>query len=662
MPYGWMGTNLEVDLSYWGIEKVKGDPELVRAYLGGKGLNAKILWDRVPPETGPFSPDNLLIIGAGMLTGTPVPGANRTVITYKSPLTEMHSWSAFGGFFAPELKHAGYDTIIIQGKSPTPVYLWINNDQVELRDARHLWGKSTHETRRIIRYELNNDKLQIACIGLAGENRAYAASVEHSAGASASRGGVGAIWGDKNLKAIAVHGSKDVNLANPARLIELCDQVLNRTDPVKERAKKWVPALPASTGIAPGNFEMTTEADESSELIQKLRNIAEIAKGTLEREKVREVACYNCGLACKWTFPLEGGGVSTFKCSSIASAIKTTKIVDCDFALKVYGLLEEYGLDSLAAMQQVALAIDLYEKGILTKEDTDGMHLEFGNPEIVISLLEKITRREGIGDIFANGVYRAAQQIGRGAEKYAHHANKQEPFAFDARGRLKYLLEQAVNDRWWDVSRLESNTTGEFWQAPKEKREKLVKEGWLHFPKEFEKYLLADNLDLTRDDDDINEAFVQVVAYNEETYTLNDANGICYFWGGWWGHSPFRNRAMVADIISSTTGIDIDETEATKIAKRTISLVRAYNAREGLKRDHDNVNDMYFEKLPRPPYLQANRNQVDKWIDRFYELKGRNGEGIPTKKTLDELGLDDVRQDLEQRGILTEKRVATRTR
>jgi len=234
MTYGWMGTTLEIDLTQGTIERKETGPELNRAYLGGKGTNARIFWDRVPPEVAPFSPDNLLIISPGVLTGTIVPSANKGVITFKSPQLGLHYHATLGGFWPTAIKHAGYDTIIIRGKSPTPVYLWVNNDKVELRDAAHLWGKGTYETRKAIGEELENSKVEVACIGPAGENRCYAASIEGSFAASASRGGAGAVMGDKNLKAIAVYGTGAVNIARPLQLAELCEQILDRSGPHKE--------------------------------------------------------------------------------------------------------------------------------------------------------------------------------------------------------------------------------------------------------------------------------------------------------------------------------------------------------------------------------------------------------------------------------------------
>ncbi|RLA96832.1 MAG: aldehyde dehydrogenase, partial [Deltaproteobacteria bacterium] len=219
MRYAETGVSLEVDLSRGTVEKVKSDPRLTELYLGGLGINAKIAWDRVPPETTPFSPENVLIFGPGLLVGTLIPGANRTVVSSFTPVNNFFAFSMMGGFWGAELKHAGYDRIVIRGKAPELVYLWIKNDKVELRDARHLRGKGTYETTVLLQEELGDKRFQIVCIGPAGENRVYMASVNHN-WATAARGGLGAVMGDKNLKAIAVRGTKDIFIARPREFFE----------------------------------------------------------------------------------------------------------------------------------------------------------------------------------------------------------------------------------------------------------------------------------------------------------------------------------------------------------------------------------------------------------------------------------------------------------
>ena len=246
MRYAETGFNLEIDLSRGSIERVETDPRLTELHLGGLGTNAKILWDRVPPEVEPFSPDNLLIFSTGLLCGTPAPGCNRTIVSTISPQTLLMAYSMMGGFWAPELKYAGYDKVIFRGKSPNLVYLWINNDKVEIRDASHLQGKGAVETQELIRQELKEPKAQVAAIGLAGENRVYFASIEQGR-SSASRQGIGAVMGDKGLKAIAVRGTKDVNIARPAEFLELCNEVLKY---IKVRAKNPIPGvMPILAGL-----------------------------------------------------------------------------------------------------------------------------------------------------------------------------------------------------------------------------------------------------------------------------------------------------------------------------------------------------------------------------------------------------------------------------
>src|SRR4030043_500223 len=246
MRYAETGFNLEIDLSRGSIERVETDPGLTELYLGGLGTNAKILWDRVPPETEPFSPDNLLIFATGLLCGTPAVGCNRTIVSTFSPQTLLMAYSMMGGFWAPELKYAGYDKVIFRGKSPNLVYLWINNDKVEIRDATHLQGKGAGETAEIIRQELKEPNAQVAAIGLAGENRVYMASIEQGK-SSASRLGIGAVMGDKRIKGMAVRGTKDINFARPDEFIGLCNEVLKY---IEAREEKPVPGvMPILAGL-----------------------------------------------------------------------------------------------------------------------------------------------------------------------------------------------------------------------------------------------------------------------------------------------------------------------------------------------------------------------------------------------------------------------------
>ncbi len=258
MRYADAGFNLEIDLSTGNIEKVATDIKDTELYLGGLGTNAKIIWDRVKGDTDPFSEDNLLIFSSGLLCGTPAYGANRTIISSISPQTKLFAFSMTGGFFSPELKQAGYDKVILRGKSPNWVYIYINNDKVELRDATHLLGKSTYETLEAIRDEIKDPRAQGLAIGLAGENRVFFASIETHRG-SASRLGLGAVMGDKKVKAIVVRGTKDLNIAKPVEFIQECTKLL---DYMMYRLQNPIKGVPAILSLIGSPQEMLLHDEE----------------------------------------------------------------------------------------------------------------------------------------------------------------------------------------------------------------------------------------------------------------------------------------------------------------------------------------------------------------------------------------------------------------
>ena len=426
MRYAETGFNLEIDLSRGNIERVETDPRDTELYLGGLGTNAKILWDRVPPEVEPFSPDNLLIFSAGLLCGTPATGCNRTIVSTISPQTLLMAFSMMGGFWAPELKYAGYDKVILRGKSPDLVYLWINNDKVEIRDASHLQGKGAIETAELIRQELKEPKAQVAAIGLAGENRVYFASIEQGR-SSASRGGIGAVMGDKGVKAIAVRGTKDINIARPAEFMELCNEVLEY---IKFREENPIPGvMPILAGLgSPQEMKVHDEKWHTENFMwgnSRVRRkdfwTEEIAKEwteTLENARTRLISCYNCPMKCGATISLPGLPTYMMKCFSKLTYTMAA-MSDLDFGLRIAQRATEYGVDGFSTPQVMAFALELYEDGILTDEDMPGMPSD--NEERFYWLLDRIVRREGIGDVLANGTYWAAKEIGKGAEEYAHN-------------------------------------------------------------------------------------------------------------------------------------------------------------------------------------------------------------------------------------------------
>ena len=495
MRYAETGFNLEIDLSRGNVQRVETDPRTTELHLGGLGTNAKMLWDRVPPETDPLSPDNLLIFGTGLLCGTPAPGANRTIVSTYSPVTNFMGYSMMGGFFAPEMKYAGYDKIIFRGKSPNLVYVWIHNDKVEIRDASHLQGKGAVETQELIKQELKDPNVHVAAIGLAGENRVYLASIEQGR-SSASRLGIGAVMGSKGIKAIAVRGTKDVNVARPAEFYKHCNDVMQY---IKFREQNPIPGVMTILQGLGSPQEMRTH-DEKWHTTSFMwgnartrrrdfwnKEIEEKWKETQESVRTRLISCYNCPMKCGATISVPGIATYMMKCYSKLTYTMAA-YSDLDFGFKIAQRATEYGVDGFSTPQVMAFALELYEAGILTDQDMPGMPSDTEGR--FYWLLDRIVRREGIGDVLANGTYWAAQQIGKGAEAYAHNNIKKHEQLPLKLGMLNpvYFLMYSTGEKI-NITQIE----GQFPQEPfptLEEREAFVKD-WIQVPDEkFKQYFL----------------------------------------------------------------------------------------------------------------------------------------------------------------------------
>ena len=652
MRYAETGFNLEIDLSRRNIERVETDPGLTELYLGGLGTNAKILWDRVPPEVEPFSPDNLLIFSTGLLCGTPAIGANRTIVSTISPQTLLLAYSMMGGFWAPELRYAGYDKVILRGKSPDLVYLWINNDKVEIRNASHLQGKGAVETAELIKEELNEPKAQVAAIGLAGENKVYMASIEQGR-SSASRLGIGAVMGDKGLKAIAVRGTKDINIARPAEFIELCNEVLQY---IKAREDKPVPGvMPILAGLgSPQEMKIHDEKWHTENFMwgnsrTRIRDfwnkeVEEKWKEAQENARTRLISCYNCPMKCGAIISVPGTSTYMMKCFSKLTYTMAA-YSNLDFGFKIAQRATEYGVDGFSTPQVMAFALELYENGILTDDDMPGM--PSGNEERFYWLLDRIVRREGIGDVLANGTYWAAQEIGKGAEAYAHNnikKHEQLPLKLSMLNPV-YFIMYCTGEKI-NITQIE----GQFPQAPfatMEEREDFVKD-WIQVPDEkFKQYLLdwefrGENSNPYYPTVDMS---VDIVDWQETMHYIDDAVGICAGLSSFPLKPPYHIHNY-PDFISLGAGIDMDEAGLKQVFRRIRNLVRAINVRRGLRRADEKPPEDHWKK--RFPELE------EKLLDAYYKFKGWNNEGIPTKESLHELGLDYVSEDLLQRGILTD--------
>ena len=652
MRYAEAGFNLEINLSTGNIERVATDPRDTELYLGGLGTNAKILWDRVAPEVDAFSPENLLIFGAGLLVGTPAPGCNRTIISTVSPQTNLMAYSMMGGFWAPELKYAGYDKIIFRGKSPDLIYLYIHNDKVEIRDASHLQGKGAVETQDLIRKELKDPNIQVAAIGLAGENRVFTASIEQGR-SSASRLGIGAVMGDKGLKAIAVRGTKDVNIANPLEYMKLCNDVLKY---ISDREEKPVPGvMPILAGL--GSPQEMLHTDEkwhtenfswgNSRTRRKefwTQEVEEKWKETQEGARTRLISCYNCPMKCGAIISLPGMSTYMMKCFTKLTYNMAAFVDDLDFGFRIAQRATEYGVDGFSTPQIMAFAFELREAGILTEKEFEGCPAD--NEGKFYWLLDRIVRREGIGNILANGTHWAALEIGNGAEAYAHNNIKKHEQLPLKLGMLNpiYFLMYCTGEKV-NITQIE----GQFPQAPfptMEEREDFVKD-WVHVPDEkFKQYLL----DWEIRGDHSNPYYptvdmsVDIVDWQEKMHYIDDALGMCAGLSSFPLKPPYHIHNY-PKFISAATGIDMNEDELAIVYKRNRNLIRAFNIRRGLTRADEKPPEDHWRK--RFPELE------EQLLNAYYKFKGWNEQGIPTKESLHELGMDYVSKDLEQRGILS---------
>ncbi len=649
MRYGEIGFNLEVDLSRGSIDRVETDPNDTRLFMGGLGTNAKIMWDRVPAETDAFSPDNLLIFSSGLLCGTAAPGSNRTIVSTISPQTKLMAYSMMGGFFAPELKYAGYDKIIISGKSEELVYLWISDDKIELRDASHLKGMGATDASETIRKELKDPDIQVAAIGLAGENRVFFASIEQGR-SSASRGGIGAVMGDKGLKAVAVRGSKDINVADPVKYMELCDSVLQYIKFRGEHPIQGVPPIlqglgsPQEMAIVDEEWHTTNFTWGNSRTRRKdfwTHEIEQKWKQTQEHVRTRLISCHNCPMKCGATISVPGLPTYMMKCYSKLTYTMAA-FSDLDFGFKIAQKATEYGIDGFSAPQAMAFALELLEAGILTQEDFPGMPDD--NEGRFYYLLEKMVRREGIGDYLADGVYWAARRIGKGAEKFDHNTIKKHEQLPLKLGMLNpvYYLMYSTGEKI-NITQIE----GQFPQEPfatRELREEFAKD-WFQVPDErFKKYYVdwEPRGEMSNPYYPTPEMASEIVDWMEKMHYIDDALGMCAGLSSFPLKPPYHIHNY-PEFVTAATGIKMSKDDVWQSATRTRTLMRALNVRRGLRRADDKPPEDHWKK--RFPDLEK------QLLDEYYKLKGFNQQGIPTKESLHELEMDFVAEEFEQKGI-----------
>ncbi|OPY66058.1 MAG: putative oxidoreductase YdhV [Syntrophorhabdus sp. PtaU1.Bin050] len=657
MRYAETGYNLEIDLATGNIERVETDPKLLETHLGGLGTSVKLHWDRVGPEVEPFDDENMLIFSTGLLNGTPAFSANRTVVTFVSPQSQLLAYPMMGGFWSAELKYAGYDKVIFRNKSPDWVYIWINNDKVEIRDARHLKGRGALETQDLIRKEVGEPRAQVAAIGLAGENRCFTASIEQSR-SSASRLGGGAVMGDKKIKAVAVRGTKDVNLA---RGEEFMQHMADMMEYIKFRNANPIPdVMTILSGIgSPQEMVHTDEKWHSENFMwgnartrrrdfwtkEHANEWAETQHDAIKRL----ISCYNCPQHCGALISYRGNPRYMAKCFGKLTYSMASYTDSLDFNWRILQRATEYGVDSFSTPQILAFAVELYEAGILTDKDFAGTSTYEACPTDpqgrFVWLLDRLVRREGIGEILADGVYYAARRIGNGAEAFDHNTIKrheQLPLKLGMMDPLYYLM-YSTNEKI-SITQIEGNWPQAAFPTM-EQRQKFV-EDWPQLPDDhFKQYLLEWE---PRGEKGIPyfptaEMCSEIVDWMEMLHNIDDACCVCAGMSSFCLKPPWHIHNY-PKIISAASGLDVDEAGLKKIVNRSRNLHRAFNNRRGMTRADEKPPQDHWKK--RFPEIEENL------LSTYYKFKGWNQNGIPTKEKLHELDLDYVAEDLQQRGIL----------
>jgi len=615
--FGYAGRILRIDLS---TGKTKVSPlsvEYAKKYIGGIGLGMRLLLENSKPGVDPLSPENPLILATGPFSGTMAPtGGNGHAFVSKSPLTNGVGEAKSHGFFGSELKRAGYDAVIFENKAEKPVYVWIDDDSVQLMDAKHLWGKSPMETEGAIREDLGDYYIRVASIGLGGEKLARVAAIMNDATRAAGRTGMGAVMGSKNLKAIAVRGTKDVSVAKPDGFIEFVKMMHER---MKGPATVKYRTLGTPLNVLVHN---SLGALPTRNFTNAIFEGAEKVSGEYLNEHfvVKINGCSSCAMRCEHIAVVSEGpykGTTTRVEYEPLWAFGPHCGVDrLDAIIKAMDLCNYYGLDSLSTGNIVGFAMDLYEHGIITKEDTDGLELEFGNAEAMVELVHKIGKREGIGDILAEGVKRAAEKIGKGAEKYANHIKGLEMTGYDIRGLKTAALGYAVSFRGADHNRhgaygLDLKGTVDRFKAEKG-RAKLV-------------------IDL------------------ENLYTIIDSLIVCKFSRGTY-YEGFKDLAKYYTLV---TGIEMTPEELELTGERINNLGRLFNIREGLTRKDDHLPPKVMSTpIPDDTVSKGSfitQEELDLMLDDYYATRGWTKEGVPTLEKLKELGLEDLAYIVESK-------------
>jgi aldehyde:ferredoxin oxidoreductase len=610
---GYVGQILRVDLTKKGVSKEPLREDWARDFVGGVGYSARLLYDEMEPKVDPLGPKNKLMFMTGPVNGTMIPTASRASVCSKSPYTGSFFHSIFGGYFGPELKFAGYDGLVVEGKADKPVYLWIDDDKVEVRSAEHLWGRNPFEAEKIIREEIGDEQIHIAVIGEAGEAQSPYAMILLDIRA-AGRGGLGAVMGSKNLKAIAVRGTGSVRVPNMLKLyntaLKLNELVL--TNPgMKGLTEQGTPRNVASMGAAgilpTNNWQSETFA-----------GVDGISGDTMKEKVVKgNRACFACSMNCtKYSVVAKGPYKSIINGPDYETVYgfgSACGVDSVEALCKADEICDEYGIDLISAALCVAWAMECYEKGIFTKEDTGGLDLRFGNADAMLKMTEMIGKREGLGALLAKGTRDASKIVGKGSERFAIHNKGVEWPGHTCRPFPAAAVGYATGPR--GGSHHDIRPTAE-------------KSGMV--------------------DRKVIDGKGALAAEVNHWLIMTDSALLCHLGEPMWG--PLKISANVIEALNAATGWNLDYEQAHKIAERQWNMIRCFSAREGFSRKDDQLPTRFMEEpVPDGPMAGSviTRETLERLKNEYYSYRGWDPQtGNPSKEKLTELGLEFAIKDL----------------
>ncbi|HLB27725.1 MAG TPA: aldehyde ferredoxin oxidoreductase family protein [Dehalococcoidales bacterium] len=619
-----------IDLTEGTVETKPIPVKLRKLFLGGRGLDAYLMYNHIKPGVEALGPDNVLFVSAGVLVGTLASASARTHVAAKSPLTGYFGSTNMGGFFSPELRFAGFDHLVIKGKAKKPSYLWIHNGEIEIRDASKIWGKGVRDTQEALREEMGDHDIKAMVIGLAGENMVRYANVMTEIKNAGGRTGMGAVMGSKNLKAIAVRGTMDIRIAHPAEALDYDKKIISMVTAAKVSQEQgrlgtlFIFGATNSQGLVRArNFQLN-----------QLEEADSVEPEAFEEHTIGMTGCYGCQVHCRGKYripegPYKGVYEEGPEYTSIGAFAAEPDVRDINTVLVGNHLVNDYGMDTIEVGSMIAWAMELYEKGILTDKDTGGLDLSWGNKDAVIEMIHRIAKREGLGDILAEGPLRAAKKIGKNSIKYQIQAKGMSNLQSDERATPALALGIATASRGSD--HLRSRPAIDLYHLPEPVLRQIYGQ-----PVPYEGPLSSDYTDY--------EGKSWQVFWQEMCYMAVDSIGICKYHTIFLGPN-FPNFDEWSKLLYYNTGLEMTPLDIWNVARRANLLERMFNLREGLTRQDDWLVDRYFDEptklgIPKIRGRVIDRDKLHKMIDEFYGFQGWDEKGVPKPATLKEYGLD----------------------